>query len=87
MGVCLPTSRPCRHLWLYNWLAQRFLSSYLILGERRGEGSSVGQEATGEGQGEDRVNDRKKKLIKKGYSEGSEPGQWSTKNQPAANLP
>lgn len=35
-----------------------------------GEGSSVGQEATGEGQGEDRVNDRKEKLIEKGYSEG-----------------
>lgn len=87
MGVCLPTSRPCHHLWLYNWLAQRFLSSYLILGERRGEGSSVGQEATGEGQGEDKVNDRKEKLIEKGYSEGSEPGQWSAKNQSAANLP
>lgn len=88
VGVCLPISRPRRHLWLYNWLSQRFLSSYLILGERRGEGSSVGQEATtGEGQGEDRVRDRKGKLIKKGYSEESEPGQWSAKNQPAANLP
>lgn len=42
VGVCLPISRPCRHLWLYNWLVQQFLSSYLILGERRGEGSSVG---------------------------------------------
>lgn len=87
MGVCLPISRPRRHLWLYNWLSQRFLSSYLIPGERRGEGSSIGQEATREGQGQDRVSDRKEKLIKKGYSEESEPGQWSAKNQPAANLP
>lgn len=69
-GSVSPLPAPRHHLWLYNWLAQRFLSSYLILGERRGEGSSVGQEATGEGQGEDRVNDRKEKLIEKGYSEG-----------------
>lgn len=87
MGVCLPISRLRSHLWLYNWLAQRFLSSYLILGERRGEGSSVGHEAAGEGQGEDRVSNREEKLIKKGYSEESEPGQWSAKNQSAANLP
>lgn len=86
-GSVSPSPAPRRHLWLYNWLAQRFLSSYLILGERRGEGSSVGQEAAGEGQGEDRVSNRKEKLIKKGYSEESEPGQWSAKNQPAANLP
>lgn len=58
-----------------------------MLGERRGEGSSVGQGAAGEGQGEDRVNHRKEKLIKRGYSEGSEPEQWSAKNQPADNLP
>lgn len=50
-------------------------------------GETVGEKAAGEGQGEDRVGDRKEKLIKKGYSEGREPGQWSAKKQPPVNLP
>lgn len=86
-GLSPPHLPPPGHLRLYNWLPLLFHSSYLIPGERRGGDSSVGEEAAGEGQGEDRVSDRKEKLIKKGHSEGSEPGQWSAQNQPAAANP